>query len=157
MADLIERLRASDTLSRGENYEPWVIPASELRLEAAAEIASLRTALATAEKELAGAKAMSDAHREHAQTAVEQCASLNRLLSIAEANTSTAESSLAEAKRLLKPFREMLKTEFSASVSDDRRITIGVSGAAMSLVTKMTAGDFRAAARFLAQEPNHER
>lgn len=94
--DLIERLRASDTLSRGENYEPWVIPASELRLEAAKEIEALS-------------------------------------------------ASLAEARRLLKPFADEAATYEDAAIEDEQRV---------HSCTDLLIGDLRAAARFLAQEPS---
>lgn len=68
--DLIERLRASDTLSRGENYEPWVIPPSELRLEAADEIASLRELWEIQADKATTAEAERDALRAALQTSL---------------------------------------------------------------------------------------
>ena len=67
-----------------------------------------------------------------------------------------AESSLAEAKRLLKPFADFGKTDFSGTAWANQ-----TSEAAVlyhyGTDLKITLGDFRAAARFLAQESNDGR
>lgn len=71
-------------------------------------------AVAPAE-ETADLRRMSDAHREHAQSAVEHCASLNRLLSIAEANLTASE---AEASDLRKELAEANLDRCFATDSD---------------------------------------
>jgi hypothetical protein len=141
MVDLIERLRASDTLSRGENYEPWVIPPSELRLEAAAEIETLRSALSQEREAREKAEKRADANADHAGLAN---ANLKQM-EAARASWKTEaerlnvavealEASLAEAKRLLKPF---------AAFSDHK-----------SSYVELPVRWCEPIARFLSQEPN---
>lgn len=147
-SDLIERLHESAQYS--DQLE------STMLLEAADEIASLRTALAAerearekAEKEAERLRAENERNRQgfefHAGLAEKK-----------HARAIAAESSLAEAKRLLKPFADFGKTDFSGTAWANQ-----TSEAAVlyhyGTDLKITLGDFRAAARFLAQESNDER
>lgn len=53
------------------------------------------------------ARAMSRAHREHAQTAIEHGAATNHLLALTEERTLRAEEQIARAREVLKPFAKL--------------------------------------------------
>ncbi|RWB40422.1 MAG: hypothetical protein EOQ44_25085 [Mesorhizobium sp.] len=86
---LIERLRANDILSRGENYEPWIIAPSALRLEAA-------TALAVLQAELNEARTERDEAIDDAKFA-ERIATKREIDAHAERDAAIARADRAEA------------------------------------------------------------
>jgi chromosome segregation ATPase len=166
-SDLIERLRALERrlptslayFHQGEwLVNPEVTFDREVRdaaSEAADEIASLRTALAI-ERERAekAEKAAEQARVEtgEAMLVIEQQdrdleAVQGKLESVWNKSVSR-EASLAEAKRLLKPFADALDTLGRSRHELDDRANIRGIGPDL----KVTMRDLRAAARFLAQE-----
>lgn len=96
----------------------------ELRVECTADVVnalesagiSLASPQPAPTGEIAGLRRMSDAHREHAQSAVEHNATLNRLLSIAEARADRLEAEAADLRRKLEEARKALEVIAS---SDD--------------------------------------
>lgn len=132
MADLIERLRAA---TMGFDWSDLsgnaMIPAVPLLHEAIAALSQEREARERAERDRGAAIA-------RARTAEADA----ELWQIQAEGKQAAEASLAEAKRLLKPFARIADCE---PVTPDGASTI------------VNISRCRDAARFLSQEPNHER
>lgn len=110
------------------------------------EFAVSPQAVAPAE-EIVALRRMSDAHREHAQSAVEHSAALNRLLSIAEANLAASEAEASDLRRKLEEHRKALEpfgeeNDLPANLPDETRLTITFAG---QQVAHATFGDFRRA------------
>jgi hypothetical protein len=136
MADLIERLTTPRRqLHRFGKMVDKSPPA--IQREAAAEIASLRTSLSQ-ERE-----AREKAERERDEL---------RLVGTEKElrrERDDARASLAEAKRLLKPFADIGGGLGAAWLDHETHWS--------SIHDNIAVRDLRAAGRFLSQEPNHER
>lgn len=150
MADLIERLR--------DHYRTDVGMAAETATDiadAAAEIASLRTSLSQEREAREKAERERDRLRENVKQQVHRKDVAGAYRDEFKARAEAAETSLADARRLLKPFADYnAATDPGEWASDDGEIGEQIVGAYRRSIK---LGDLRAAARFLAQEPNHER
>jgi hypothetical protein len=202
MSDLIERLRAATMgFDWSDISDDALLPAIPLLREAATALSQEREAREKAERKvqafrddglvqaaIARQGALQE-ERDEWQRRAERAENAlpGELERRAQANYVTGlEASLAEAKRLLKPFADLaraidelaaagqrkLQPEESASLSDreiadlvtpgsnivatDGRMAFGHDRQAAKPVA-ITVDDVRAAARFLSQEPNHER
>jgi hypothetical protein len=162
MADLIERLR-----ERAESYRAGG-PSSEhtasLLDEAAEKIDKLMSAyvdgydsakseykeyLQKEYDEHEQTKAVLSQEREAREKAQLHMSAWEDSARINKARAEAAEASLAEAKRLLKPFADIGGGLGAAWLDHETHWS--------SIHDNIAVRDLRAAARFLSQEPNHER
>jgi len=145
MADLIERLRAATMgFDWSDLLDDAAIPAVPLLREATTALSQEREAREKAEKAL---ERQADEEDAAARAMAEVIQGLRN-------RATAAEASLAEAKRLLKPFAHEAREDEGQDRSDWAHAP---DNELLASFCDLTYGDFRAARDFLSQEPNHER